>query len=160
MDTTISGISSTLMFISKMPDLWRQFREDRTRVKFMFEEALRLESPIQSFFRTTTGETDLGGMRLKGDIKVQVFIGAANRDPRRWPNANEFDINRPATTNLAFGYGIHACIGQLIARMEAEAVLVALLDRCAAIEPRGEPEYRLLNCLRTIDRLPLRLVAA
>lgn len=160
MDTTISGISSTLMFLSQRPELWQLFRKDRTRLKFAFEESLRLESPIQSFFRCTTQETDLGGMRLNADVKVQVFIGAANRDPRRWTDPDTFDINRPATTNLAFGHGIHACVGQMIARMEAEAVLTALLDRCSAMEPRGEPEYRLLNCLRTIEELPLRLVPA
>jgi 4-methoxybenzoate monooxygenase (O-demethylating) len=160
MDTTISGIASSLMILSQKPDLWRHLREDRSRVKFVFEEVLRLESPIQSYFRTTTKPVEVAGVPLQADTKVQVFIGAANRDPRKWPEPDVFDIQRKSIPHVAFGYGIHVCIGQMIARMEAESVLTALLDRVATIEPRGQPVHRPLNTLRTLDSLPLRLTPA
>jgi 4-methoxybenzoate monooxygenase (O-demethylating) len=160
MDTTISGIASSLMILSRKPDLWRRLREDKSRLKFVFEEVLRLESPIQTYFRTTTRPVELAGVSLRPDTKVQVFVGAANRDPRKWENPDEFDIQRTAIPHVAFGHGIHVCIGQMIARMEAESVLTALLDRVAYIEPRGEPVHRLLNTLRTLDSLPLRLTPA
>jgi cytochrome P450 len=160
MDTTISGIGSMLMFLSQQPDLWRTLRTDRTRMKLAFEEAIRLEAPIQSYYRTTTKDVEVGGVRLEADTKVQVFIGAANRDPRKWEDPDRYDLGRSPAGHLAFGQGIHLCIGQLIARMEAESVLVALLDRVKELQPAGKPVYRPLNTLRTLDALPLRLIPA
>ncbi|MET0376863.1 MAG: cytochrome P450 [Rhizorhabdus sp.] len=160
MDTTISGIGSSLLLMAQHPEIWKGLRANRSRLKMVFEEAIRLESPIQSYFRTTTKATELGGIALEPETKVQIFIGAANRDPRKWENPDAYDINRPMTGHLAFGTGIHLCIGQLIARMEAEAVLNALLDRVERIELAGEPTYRPLNTLRTLDELPLRLIPA
>ncbi|MEA3065802.1 MAG: hypothetical protein QOJ27_2254 [Sphingomonadales bacterium] len=160
MDTTISGIGSMLMFLSQQPDLWRTMRSDRSRMKLAFEEAIRLEAPIQSYYRTTTKEVEVGGVRLEADTKVQVFIGAANRDPRKWEDPDRYDLGRSPAGHLAFGQGIHLCIGQLIARMEAESVLVALLDRVKELQPVGKPVYRPLNTLRTLDALPLRLIPA
>jgi cytochrome P450 len=75
-------------------------------------------------------------------------------------NPHVFDIKRNPGGHVAFGHGIHLCIGQMIARMEAESMLTALLDRVEVIEPRGEPVHRLLNTLRTLDSLPLRLIPA
>lgn len=160
MDTTISGIGSSLLLMAQHPDVWVGLRANRARLKMVFEEAIRLETPIQSYFRTTTKATELGGVALEPETKVQIFIGAANRDPRKWDNPDRYDINRPMAGHLAFGAGIHVCIGQLIARMEAEAVLTALLDRVERIELTGEPVYRPLNTLRTLEELPLRLMPA
>ena len=160
MDTTISGLGSALMLLSQRPEVWADFRASRTRLKLVFEEAIRLESPIQSYYRTTNHAVEIGDRRIPADAKVQIFVGSANRDPRRWTNPDDFDLSRPAAGHLAFGQGIHVCIGQLIARMEAESLLNALLDRFAAIEPVGTPVYRPLNTLRTLDGLPLRLVPA
>jgi cytochrome P450 len=160
MDTTVSGIGSALMFLSRDPALWQQLRTDRSRLKLVFEEAIRLEAPIQSYYRTTTRAVDFEGFRLEPDTKVQIFVGAANRDPRKWADPDRFDLKRSPAGHLAFGHGIHVCIGQMIARMEAESVLSALLDRVARIEPAGEPAYRPINTLRTLDTLPLRLTPA
>lgn len=160
MDTTISGIGTSLMYLSQRPETWAKLRQDRSRLKMVFEEAIRLESPIQSYYRTTTRPVEIDGMMLEADRKVQIFIGAANRDPRKWTDPDSFDLHRPMAGHLAFGAGIHVCIGQLIARMEGETILGALLDRIERIEPTGEPVYRPLNTLRTLDELPLRLVPA
>jgi cytochrome P450 len=157
MDTTISGIGFTLMFLSQQPDLWQKLRADRSSLRAVFDESLRLESPIQSWFRTTTKAVELGGVMLEPDTKIQVFVGAANRDPRAWTDPDRFDPSRPLLGHLAFGAGIHLCIGQMIAKMEAESVLGALLNRIETLEPAGEPVYRPLNTLRTLDALPLRV---
>jgi len=156
MDTTISGISSSLMFLAHIPGLWKRLREDRSRVKFLLEETIRVEAPIQTFFRTTTKPVEIGGIKLKPDTKIQVFIGSANRDPSQWERADEFDIDRRQGAHLAFGHGVHNCIGQMIARMEAECLFTALLDRFASVEPIGEPVYRPRNIGRTLKSLPLR----
>lgn len=160
MDTTISGIGSSLLLMAQNPDIWAALRQNRARLKMVFEEAIRLESPIQSYFRTTRNPVELGGVMLEAETKIQIFIGSANRDPRKWENPNAYDLQRQMAGHLAFGSGIHVCIGQLIARMEAEAVLGALLDRVERIELTGEPVYRPLNTLRTLDVLPIRLIAA
>ncbi|CAN5203534.1 cytochrome P450 [soil metagenome] len=159
MDTTISGIGSALLLLAQRPGVWASLRENRSRLKMVFEEAIRLETPIQSYFRTTKRPVELGGVQLDAETKIQIFIGSANRDPRKFDDPEVYDLNRTLSGHLAFGSGIHVCIGQMIARMEAEAVLTALLDRVERIELTGEPEYRPLNTLRTLEKLPLRLIA-
>lgn len=160
-DTTMAGIGSTLMLLSQHPEQLELVRQDPDRlIKSAFEEALRLESPAQVMFRTTTREVELGGVRLRPDVKVGYHMGAANRDPRQWQDPDRFDVLRQtAGVHRAFGVGAHVCIGQMIARLEAEALLGALLRRVRAIEPAGQPRWRLVNTLRTLDTLPLRLVA-
>jgi len=160
MDTTISGIATVVRLMSERPEFWTNLRQDRSKLKLIFEEAIRLETPIQSWYRTTTREVILGGIKLEADKKIQVFAGSANRDPRRWERPDEFDTTRSAGGHVAFGHGIHLCIGQMIARMEAESVLNAMLDRIERIEPTGTPTYRPLNTMRTLETLPLRLVPA
>lgn len=160
-DTTIAGIGSTLMYLSQNPDQLAQVKADPTKIKNAFEEALRLEAPAQVMFRVTTRDVDLGGVRLRGDTKVGFHMGAANRDPRKWEDPDRFDIRRQTTgVHRSFGTGAHVCIGQMIARAEAETILGALLRRVKAIEPTGTPRWRQINTLRTLDTLPLRLVVA
>lgn len=160
-DTTMAGIGSTLKLLAEHPEQLALVRQDPARlIKSAFEEALRLESPAQVMFRTTTREVELGGVKLRADTKVGYHMGAANRDPRQWKDPDRFDVTRQtAGVHRAFGLGAHVCIGQMIARLEAESILGALLRRVRAIEPAGEPRWRPVNTLRTLDVLPLRLVA-
>ena len=78
-----------------------------------FEEAIRFESPVQTFFRTTTREVELAGHRIGEGEKVLMFLGAANRDPRRWENPDSYDVTRRTSGHVGFGSGIHMCVGQL-----------------------------------------------
>jgi cytochrome P450 len=160
-DTTMAGIGFTLNQLARYPDQYAAMREQPAKVKDAFEEAIRHESPAMVLFRTTTGEVELGGCRLAGDTKIAFYPGAANRDPRKWEQPERFDINRQASgVHRAFGYGAHVCIGQMIARLEAECILGALARRVKRIEPAGEARYRLVNALRTLDTLPLRITPA
>lgn len=161
MDTTISGIGSALLALARDPAAWQLLRQDPSLARNAFEEAIRLEAPVQVMFRTTCEGAELGGIPLKADTKIAAFIGAANRDPRKWPDAHKFDLQRTvAGQHLAFGHGVHACIGQMIARLEAECLLAALARRAGTLELAGAPEYRPINTLRILDRLPLRVKAA
>jgi cytochrome P450 len=157
LDTTISGIASTLWYLATNPEQWCALKEDPLRVGNAFEEALRLESPTSSIFRTTTAGAAIGGLELEPDTKLQVFVGAANRDPRKWERADEFDLKRPLIGHIGFGAGVHHCFGQRIAKLEAECLLGALVERVARVELAGEPEFRAVNMLRTLKRLPLKL---
>jgi 4-methoxybenzoate monooxygenase (O-demethylating) len=121
---------------------------------------LRFEAPVQTFFRTTTKAVDVAGVRLGEGEKVLLFLAAANRDPRRWERPDRFNVKRRATGHMTFGTGIHGCVGQAVARLEAEAVFSAFAKRVASFEIIAEPKRRLNNTLRGLDSLPLRLKAA
>jgi cytochrome P450 len=161
MDTTIAGIGFSLNQLARNPDQWARVHGNPALVRGAFEEAIRHESPSQTQFRTTTQDTVLGGVRLNADTKVAIFMGAANRDPRFWERPDAYDLGRQtAGVHLAFGSGAHVCIGQMIARLEGEIILAALARRAKTIELADEPSYRIINTLRTLKRLPLRVTRA
>src|SRR4029079_2469714 len=103
-----------------------------------FDETLRLTPPAPMVGRTTTAQTDLGGVQLGSREKVFLLVGAANRDPRRWDDPDQFDITRNTAGQLAFGLGPHFCVGHAVARLEAEVVLHTLIERVERIEICGE----------------------
>jgi cytochrome P450 len=160
MDTTVNGIGNTLFCFAAHPDQWQLLRANPSLVRGAFEEVLRFESPIQTFFRTTTRPIEVAGTQLDEGLKVLLFLGAANRDPRKWENPDRFDVTRKATGHVAFGTGIHGCVGQAMARLEAEIVLGTLLKRVAKIELAGKPQWRLNNSLHGLSSLPLRVATA
>ena len=86
-----------------------------------------------------------------------MFLGAANRDPRRWEDPDRFDLSRDPSGHVAFGMGLHQCVGQHIARLEATAVLGALLDRVASIELTETPRRHLNNTLRGWEHMPVHV---
>jgi cytochrome P450 len=160
-DTTIAGIGFALNQLARHPQQYEMVRADPVKVRNAFEEAIRHESPAQVLFRTTCGDTELSGYRLRGDVKVGFYPGAANRDPRNWTEPDKFDIARQVVgAHLAFGAGPHMCIGQMIARLEAECILGALAARARTIQLAGPPVYRLVNTLRTLESLPLLITPA
>lgn len=159
-DTTIAGIGHALNYLAQNPDQWAKVKSERKLVKGAFEEAIRLESPAQLMHRTTVADMEYAGLWLRGDTKIGCYIGAANRDPRKFPEPDSFNVERTsAGEHVALGAGPHICIGQNIARLEAESLLGALVDRLDRIEPAGKPTYKTVNTLRTLDKLPLRLIA-
>ena len=159
-DTTVYGLGNALYCFANYPEQWTILRKNPRLIRGAFEEVLRFEAPVQTFFRTTTRDIDVGGVRLGDGEKVLLFLAAANRDPRRWDNADSFDIKRRATGHMTFGTGIHGCVGQAVARLESEAIFGALARRVASFELTGEPQRRLNNTLRGLDTLPLRIVTA
>jgi cytochrome P450 len=159
-DTTVNGLGNAMFAFAENPGQWQVLRDDPGLIRQAFDEALRYESPVQTFFRTTTRAVEAAGTVIPAGEKVLLFLGAANRDHRRWPDPHRFDIQRRATGHVGFGTGIHGCVGQAVARMEAEAVFGALVKRVAAIESTGPAQRRLNNTLRGLTSLPVRLQAA
>ncbi|MEO6781884.1 MAG: cytochrome P450 [Bradyrhizobium sp.] len=159
-DTTVYGLGNALYCFASYPEQWKILRENPNLIRGSFEEVLRFEAPVQTFFRTTTRAVDVGGVAIGEGEKVLLFLAAANRDPRRWDNADTFDVRRRATGHMTFGTGIHGCVGQAVARLESEAIFGALARRVASFELTGKPERRLNNTLRGLDTLPLRIVPA
>jgi cytochrome P450 len=159
-DTTVYGLGNALHCFARYPEQWLVLRENPNLIRGAFEEVLRFEAPVQTFFRTTTRDVEVAGVRLGDGEKVLLFLAAANRDPRRWDRPDMFDVRRRATGHMTFGTGIHGCVGQAVARLESEAIFGALSKRVASFELTGEPQLRLNNTLRGLDTLPLRIVAA
>jgi 4-methoxybenzoate monooxygenase (O-demethylating) len=157
-DTTVYGLGNALYCLVRYPQQWRTLRENPNLIRGAFEEVLRFEAPVQTFFRTTTRAVDVAGVHLGDGEKVLLFLAAANRDPRRWDKPDTFDVTRRAAGHMTFGTGIHGCVGQAVARLESEAILTALAKRVASFELTGEPERRLNNTLRGFDTMPLRVV--
>jgi cytochrome P450 len=157
-DTTVYGLGNALYCMARHPEQWRTLREKPNLIRGAFEEVLRFEAPVQTFFRTTTRAVDVAGVQLGEGEKVLLFLAAANRDPRRWDRPDTFDVTRRAAGHMTFGTGIHGCVGQAVARLETEAILTALASRVASFELTGEPKWRLNNTLRGFDTLPLRVV--
>lgn len=159
-DTTVNGIGAALYCLARFPEEFARLRADPSLARNAFEEAVRFESPVQTFFRTTTREVELGGTIIGEGEKVLMFLGSANRDPRRWPEADRYDITRRTSGHVGFGHGIHMCVGQLVARLEGESMLSALAAKVAAIEITGPVTRRYNNTLRGLESLPLAFTPA
>ena len=155
LDTTINGIAAAIYALTSHPEQWSLLRQDPSLAKLAFEETVRWESSVQTFFRTTTREVEIGGVHIPAGEKVLLFLGAANRDPRRWTNPDSFDIRRNSSGHGGFGMGIHRCVGQTVARFEAEIVLTALARRVERMELTGPPQRKPNNTLRAWSSLPV-----
>lgn len=157
-DTTVNGIGNALFSLATHPDQYAKLVDVPQMARQAFEESLRFESSVQTFFRTVNQSVEFCGMPMQENDKVLFFLGAANRDPRHWKDADVFDIERKAVGHMAFGSGIHGCVGQAVARLEGELILTELAKRVKRIELTGEPVRRLNNTLRAFDSLPMRLI--
>jgi cytochrome P450 len=157
-DTTVNGLGNALYCMASHPDQYARLVAAPELARPAFEEVLRFESPVQTFFRTTSRPLEFAGVQMDENQKVLLFLASANRDERQWKQADVFDIERKPTGHMAFGSGIHGCVGQVVARLEGEVILSALARRVKRIELIGEPVRRLNNTLRAFASLPLRLV--
>nr|8GLZ_A Chain A, Cytochrome P450 [Rhodopseudomonas palustris HaA2]8GM2_A Chain A, Cytochrome P450 [Rhodopseudomonas palustris HaA2] len=160
LDETVNGIGAAVYCLARFPGELQRLRSDPTLARNAFEEAVRFESPVQTFFRTTTREVELGGAVIGEGEKVLMFLGSANRDPRRWSDPDLYDITRKTSGHVGFGSGVHMCVGQLVARLEGEVMLSALARKVAAIDIDGPVKRRFNNTLRGLESLPVKLTPA
>jgi cytochrome P450 len=159
-DTTVHGISAVLYAFATHPDEWARLVADPSLARVAFDEAVRWESPVQTFFRTTTTDVRIGDAVVPEGRKVLMFLAAANRDPRRWTDPDRFDLSRDPSGHVGFGMGLHQCVGQHVARLEAEAVLTALARRVRTIDLAGATRRHHNNTLRAWESIPVRLTLA
>jgi cytochrome P450 len=160
LDTTILGIGIALKALAEEPAAWSALRADPALARKVFDEALRWYSPSPFIGRTTTRPVEIEGTLIGAQQKVLLLVGAANRDPRRWERPDRFDITRGTSGHLAFGTGLHGCVGQMMARMEAEVILSAVARRVTSLDIVGPPVPKLSNWLRGYDSLPARITPA
>lgn len=157
-DTTVNGLCAAVYCLARFPSAFEQLRVDPSLARAAFEEAVRLESPVQTFFRTTTRDVSIGEETIPEGSKVLMFLGAANRDPARWDRPDNYEITRRNAGHVGFGTGIHGCVGAVLARLEGELVLGALARKVGSIEIVGEPKRRYNNTLRGLASLPVRML--
>ena len=160
LDTTIAAIGNALDCFARHPAQWQKLRADPSRAGAAVEEVLRYESPFQCYFRTTTREIELAGQRIPTKQKIMISVGAANRDPDAWEDPDSFDIDRNASRHLAMGFGIHNCLGQVMARLEMQALFTEMANRIERLDVTGPAPRRLNNTLHGFETLPLTLHSA
>ena len=158
-DTTVHGLSAVLHAFATHPDQWQRLRAEPGLARVAFDEAVRWESPVQTFFRTTNRDIDIEGTVVPDGHKILFFLAAANRDPRRWADPDAFDLSRDPSGHVGFGFGIHQCAGQHVARLESEALLTALAARVQRIELAGPTRRHHNNTLRAWASMPVRIRA-
>ncbi|MFJ9900876.1 cytochrome P450 [Streptomyces sp. NPDC091280] len=156
-DTTVHGLSAALYAFATHPEQWQRLRERPELARVAFDEAVRWQSPVQTFFRTATTDVRVAGTVIPEGTKILMFLGAANRDPDRWTDPDQFDLARDPSGHVGFGMGIHQCIGQHVARLEAEVLLTALARRVERIELTDTPHRHPNNTLRSWASLPVRV---
>ncbi|WP_428385283.1 cytochrome P450 [Nevskia ramosa] len=157
LDTTANAVSLLLMLFAKHPDQWAQVRDNPEIAQNAIREALRYETPAQWFTRVTTRDVVFDDIEIAAGTRMIHSYGAANRDPRKWPDPARFDVQRNTSGTLTWGFGIHACPGQFISIMEQRGLLTAMARRIDRIELTGEPVHRINNLTRGLKLLPLRI---
>lgn len=158
--TTAIGVGNMLAAFAEHPEQWRRVRADPGLVENAVEEAVRYDAPVQSFFRDALSDARVAGVDVPAGSKVMVVFGSANRDPRKFPDPDAFDVGRDTRQHAAFGVGIHFCIGAPFARVVLRAALRAFLARAEGLELTA-PVLRRPNVLfRQLAAVPLRARAA
>lgn len=158
----VAGIETTTNLIGNMAiaflahrDQWDLVRERRELIPSAVNEALRYDAPIQGFFRTATAPVTIDDVTIPERARVLLAFGAANHDPSHYPDPRSFRVERNPTDHLAFGAGIHRCLGAGLAELEGQIVLEQLLDRTDALETAGDVVRTTSPTLRGARELPL-----
>ncbi len=162
-ETTTSLITNLVWRALERPEHWEALRANPALVPAAIEESLRFDPPVLGLFRSTTRDVTLHGVTIPRGAKVMLSYAAANRDPRVFAEPDRFRLDRPrseASEHLAFGLGIHFCLGSALARLEAETALRALLARFPRLSLIGPGERIAPFFLWGRRRLPLRIGAA
>ncbi len=152
-ETTRNLIGNGMLALLRNPGELRRLREDPGLLDSAVEELLRYDSPVQLDDRTVREDVEIGGRSIRAGKRVVAIIGAANRDPEVFDDPDTLDIGRGEKSHLAFGRGIHYCLGAALAVLEARVAFASLLDRFPSIRLAAEPRYRDNVVLRGLDEL-------
>jgi len=159
-ETTTSALGNALWLLDRQPELKNWLAEDPARIPAAVEEILRYESPVQGLSRVVRRDVTLHGRTIPKGARVHLLWASANRDPRAFPDADRFDPTRSPNNHLAFGFGIHFCLGASLARTELRVGLEELLARAPGFRLDTRGLRRLpSDTNRGFGRLPLHLGA-
>lgn len=157
-ETTRNMISGGMHALATHPEEWERLRREPTLAAATIEEWLRWTTPVISFMRTATRDTELGGVPIAAGEPVLMLYASANRDEAVFgPTADRFRIDRTPNPHVAFGFGPHFCLGATLARLEGRALLEELIARFTTLEPAGDVVRTESSVIAGIRSLPLRL---
>lgn len=155
-DTTSSSIAGGLRALIENPDQLKKLKENPELLGTAVDEIIRWVTPVQHFMRTATKDYGLRGRTIKESQAVMLYYISGNRDEEIWPDPFKFDITRENNRHVAFGYGVHVCLGQHLAKMEIRAFFKELLRRLDAIEMTGQPKRVQSTFVTGLKTLPVR----
>ncbi len=167
-ETTTNLIGTAIRVLAEDPEMMQRIQADRSLVWNLMEESLRYEAPIQGFYRKARQDIELAGAQIKVGDPLCVLYAAGNRDPQEFGCPANFDLDSARRDHLAFGKGVHYCLGASLARLEADIAINAVLDRFETLTPqpgyevqwrptpffRGMTEYPVTYTLRTAAKHP------
>jgi len=158
-DTTVMTLGNAIRAFALFPEQYQLVRADPSLVRPAFEESLRWDSPSRMAGRITTQEVEIEGAVIPKGERCGLMFAAANRDPRRWAQPDQFDVRRDNRGHLGWGQGVHACVGRVLAGLEADALLGAVARHIRSFEAAGEPEPWMTTIGHGPEKLPVRFTA-
>ena len=155
-ETTMGLIGNGLLCLMRNPDQLEKLKANPSLIKNAIEEFVRYESPVQRMLRVAAEDIDLDGKQIRQGQLVAAMIGAANRDPAQFSDPDRLDIARRDNNHIAFGNGIHHCLGAPLARLEGEIAINTLLSRCPDLQCTEEtPVWRENIMIRNLKSFPV-----
>ena len=158
-DTTSASIAGGLLALMQNPKQMNKLRNNISLLPQAIEEMFRWETPVKHFLRTATGDYTLRGKSIKEGDRLMMMYASGNRDEEIFANPFEFQVDRRPNKQVAFGYGVHRCLGHLLAKMEMTAFYKALLTKTTDIQLNGDPAYIHATFVSGLKRLPVRFSA-
>ncbi len=157
-DTTRNSLSGTMRLMTEFPEQRQRILDDPSLIPRMSQEALRMVSPVMQMRRTATEDTEIGGQEIAKDEKVLMWYGAGNRDPEVFPDPDTFDLDRPnVDKHIAFGHGVHKCLGSRVAQMQLSIAYERIFDRFPNIQWTGKQKISPVVLVHAIASLPVDL---
>lgn len=155
-ESTVNTIGNGMLALLNHPDQIEQLSREPTKIQSAVEEILRYDSPVQTTTRIATVNFEIGNQTIQAGEKVVLCLGAANRDPAQFPDPDRFDINRNPNPHVAFGDGIHYCLGAGLARIQAQIAINALIQQFSNLElASNQLELRKNAVLRGFKAIPV-----
>jgi cytochrome P450 len=156
-ETTMNLIGNGTLALLRAPDQLARLRRSPELVPAAVDELLRYDSPLQATRRVATEDLELCGRPVKAGSELMLILGAANRDPAVFAEPHRLDVTRDARRHVAFGGGVHHCLGIALARLEGVIAFNTLLGHCPEMRLAGEPERRQTYTLRGLQTLPVSI---
>jgi cytochrome P450 len=156
LETTYRSSGNLLQLLLTHPDQLDALQQDRSLIPAAIEEGIRYETPLVLVMRNTTRDVELHGMTIPEGAQVNLCMGSANRDDKRWENPDVFDIQRPRRAHISFAGGIHSCLGMHLARVETKAMLTSLFDRVTDLQLLEDDDTKIVGMpFRSPKHLPV-----
>lgn len=158
-DTTSNTTAGAMWALAEKPEMLAQMKADPSLINAFVEESIRWEAPVKHFMRSCVADCEIGGQPIKAGDWLMLSYQSANRDESVWADPFEFRIDRTSNPQIAFGYGVHVCLGQHLARMEMRILWEELFKRLESVELAGPCERTISNFVCGPKHVPIRFTA-